>query len=268
MSGLYLGAQEGPLLRGRHVVVTGGSRGLGEQVVRHAAAAGAQVSLCGRNKGSLTGLCDALVTEGLPRPFTRAVDVTVPEELERFVDESVGEHGRLDGAVACAGGARGGALEVARPADWAMTWALNVGHAAGLAAATASHMRASGGGSLVLISSISGWKPGPQAQYGAAKAAQIHLASSLARELDPAGIRVNAVSPGSMLIRGKRWDRMRQEKPEVFDRFLDEMPGRVLVSPQEVAEVVLFLLPEHSRGVSGANIPVDRAQNAPTPEGY
>jgi 3-oxoacyl-[acyl-carrier protein] reductase len=121
---------------------------------------------------------------------------------------------------------------------------------------------------VVVIASISGWKPGPQAQYGAAKAAQIHLVSSLARELGPDGIRVNAVSPGSMLIPGKRWDRMRLDDPVAFDRFRYEFPGRELVSTEEVADVVVFLLSDRSRGVSGANVPVDRAQNSPTADGY
>jgi 3-oxoacyl-[acyl-carrier protein] reductase len=94
------------------------------------------------------------------------------------------------------------------------------------------------------------------------------MVSSLARELGADGIRVNAVSPGSMLIRGKRWDRMREEDPAAFDRFRDEFPGRELVEPREVADVIAFLLSAESRGVTGANIPVDRGQNAPTPDGY
>lgn len=254
--------------QGRHILVTGGSRGLGEQIVRQAASAGATLSVCGRRPESLTALCTTLEDCGLPRPFVRALDVTAPADLERFVVDAAAQHGRLDGVVACAGGARGGALGDASADDWAATFALNAGHAGRLAAASAPHLAASGGGSFVVIASISGWKPGPQPQYGAAKAAQIHLASSLARELGPQGIRVNAVSPGSMLIPGKRWDRMRTEEPQAYERFLKEFPNGKLVSLEEVADVVLFLLSEQSRGISGANIPVDQAQNAPTPDGY
>ncbi|MEV6981735.1 SDR family oxidoreductase [Sphaerisporangium sp. NPDC051017] len=129
-------------------------------------------------------------------------------------------------------------------------------------------MQAAGGGAIVVVSSISGWKPSPQAQYGAAKAAQLHMVSSLARELGGFGLRVNAVSPGSMLIPGKRWDRMRREDPAAFQRFSEEFPGRELVQPDEVADVIAFLLSDESRGVTGVNIPVDKGQNAPTPQGY
>jgi NAD(P)-dependent dehydrogenase (short-subunit alcohol dehydrogenase family) len=121
----------------------------------------------------------------------------------------------------------------------------------------------------VVISSISGWKPGPPVQYGVAKSAQIQLAASLARELGTDGIRVNAVSPGSMLIPGRRWDRMRREDPEAYAGFVaTELPSGAPVAPQEVARVVAFLLSDWSSGISGAHLPVDRAQNAPSPDGY
>ncbi|MEU5417835.1 SDR family oxidoreductase [Streptomyces sp. NPDC020667] len=249
-------------------MVTGGSRGLGQQIVRLLAARGAHVSTCGRRAENLDTLGNALGEEGLPRPFTRALDVTAPEHLERFVADAAAEYGGLHGVVACAGGARGAGVEEATPADWSATWELNAGHSARLAAAAVPYLRSAGGGSMVLIASISGWKPGPQAQYGVAKAGQIHLAASLARELGPDRIRVNAVSPGSMLIPGKRWHRMRSEDPAAFAQFQREFPGGELVDPKEVAEVVAFLLSDLASGISGANIPVDRAQNAPTPQGY
>ncbi|MEO3810754.1 SDR family oxidoreductase [Sphaerisporangium sp. B11E5] len=251
---------------GRRVLVTGGSRGLGEQVVRLLLSEGAGVATCARKPEFLetlrrsSGRADAL--------FTRSLDVAVPGPLEQFVEEAASTLGGLDGVVACAGGARGQGISEATAQDWSATWEVNVGHAARLIATSIPHLRAAGGGSVVVVASISGWKPGPQAQYGAAKAAQIHMVSSLARELAGDGIRVNAVSPGSMLIPGKRWDRMRRDDPPAFDRFRDEFPGRELVLPEEVADVVAFLLSDQSRAVTGANIPVDRGQNAPTPDGY
>ncbi|MEV0615673.1 SDR family oxidoreductase [Nonomuraea sp. NPDC050404] len=252
-------------LTGQRIIVTGGSRGLGEQIVRRLVAEGCQVATCARGQERLDQLAAQLPEHAL---FTRTLDVTAAPLLHEFVAEVAGHFGGLDGVVACAGGARGGMLDSATPQDWTTTWELNVGHTAQLIAAAAPHLRAAGGGSAVIVSSVSGWKPGPQAQYGAAKAAQIHLATSLARELGADGIRVNAVSPGSMLIPGKRWDRMRTEEPEEFAAFTREFPAGQLVDPAEVAAVVAFLLSGAASGISGANIPVDRAQNAPTPDGY
>jgi 3-oxoacyl-[acyl-carrier protein] reductase len=254
-----------PGVRGKRVLVTGGTRGLGEQIVRLLAAEGAQVATCARTPHGLAALAGSLDTP----LFTEPLDVTEPERLEAFVAASAKRFGGLDGVVACAGGSRGGAFEQAQTADWAATWEVNVGHTVRLVRAALPHLRAAGGGSVVVISSISGWKPGPPVQYGVAKSAQIHLAASLARELGPDRIRVNAVSPGSMLIPGRRWDRMRREDPEAFAGFLAaEFPGADPVAPQEVARVVAFLLSDWSSGISGAHLPVDRAQNAPSPDGY
>ncbi|MFE2944696.1 SDR family NAD(P)-dependent oxidoreductase [Streptomyces sp. NPDC059255] len=251
---------------GRRIVVTGGSRGLGEHVVRLLLMEGARVATCARKREPLEALRSSL---GSPDTlFTQSLDVSVPELLERFVEESASALDGLDGVVACAGGARGRGITEATAQDWSATWEMNVGHVARLISTSTPHLRATGGGSIVVVASVSGWKPGPQAQYGAAKAAQIHMVSSLARELAPGGIRVNAVSPGSMLIPGKRWDRMRREDPPAFNRFRAEFPGRELVRPEEVADVIAFLLSDQSRGVTGINLPVDKGQNAPTPEGY
>jgi NAD(P)-dependent dehydrogenase (short-subunit alcohol dehydrogenase family) len=252
-------------LRDKRVLVTGGTRGLGEQIVRLLSAEGVRVATCARTARGL----DALAASMGPGLFTRPLDVTTPEELERFVEDTAERFGGLDGVVACTGGSRGGGFEQADAEDWAATWAVNVGHATRLVRAAVPYLRSAGGGSAVVISSISGWKPGPPAQYSVAKSAQIQLAASLARELGPDGIRVNAVSPGSMLIPGRRWDRMRREEPEAFARFVAaELPGGGPVAPQEVARVVAFLLSDWSSGISGAHLPVDRAQNAPSPEGY
>jgi len=255
----------GPGVHGKRVLVTGGTRGLGEQIVRLLAAEGARVATCARTARDL----DALAASVDSSLFTRPLDVTAPEELEGFAAAAGKRFGGLDGVVACVGGSRGGGFERADADDWAATWDVNVGHAVRLVRAAVPHLRAAGGGSVVVISSISGWKPGPYAQYGVAKSAQIHLAASLARELGPDRIRVNAVSPGSMLIPGRRWDRMRREDPEAFARFVAaELPGGEPVAPLEVARVVAFLLSDWSSGISGAHLPVDRAQNAPSPDGY
>ncbi|MFF7392033.1 SDR family NAD(P)-dependent oxidoreductase [Streptomyces scabiei] len=289
-----------PGMRGKRVVVTGGTRGLGEGVVRLLLAEGARVATCARRTAGLTALGDSLAGEERARLFTEALDVTEPGRLEDFVttaakgfgvlggtakrDGGGGSDGMDDGAdtfdgmdradgfdglVACVGGSRGGAFEQASGADWAATWELNVGHTARLVRAALPHLRTAGGGSVVLIGSVSGWKPGPPAQYGAAKSALIHLAASLARELGPDRIRVNAVSPGSMLIPDRRWDRMRREEPRAYEAFVGrELPTGAPVTPHEVARTVVFLLSDWATGVSGAHLPVDRAQNAPSPDGY
>jgi len=153
-------------------------------------------------------------------------------------------------------------------ADFADSIDANAVHGATAIRAALPHFGRTGGGSVVLVSSVSGWKPSPPAQYAAAKAAVIHMGACLARELGPAGVRVNVVCPGSMLIPGRRWERMMRDDPEGFERFAGEFPAGRLIDPDDVAAVIAFLLSDQARAVNGASIPVDAAQNAPSADGY
>ncbi|MEV4755194.1 SDR family oxidoreductase [Micromonospora sp. NPDC049559] len=253
-------------LDGRAVVITGASRGLGWYVARRLAAENCALAICARGAEPLHEAARRLRDEyGVP-VHAEAVDVTDHDRLTAFVERSAETLGGLHGLVVNAGGGRGGLLDASTPQDWAAVFDVNVVHAATAVRAAAPHL--AGGGSAVLISSISGWKPAPSAQYAAAKAAMIHMSASLARELGPRRIRVNAVSPGSLLIPGGGWDRFRAERPDEYQRFLAEFPTGELVDPDDVAAVVAFLLSARARAVSGANIPVDAAQNAPSALGY
>jgi 3-oxoacyl-[acyl-carrier protein] reductase len=126
-------------------------------------------------------------------------------------------------------------------------------------------MQIRGGGSAVSIASISGWKPAPRAQYGAAKAGEIFLAGALAWELAPHRIRVNTISPGSIMFSGGGWDRIRASQPDRFAEFeRREFPWQRLGTPEEIADVVVFVLSERASWINGANIPVDGAQGRPS----
>ncbi|HLL68038.1 MAG TPA: SDR family oxidoreductase [Micromonosporaceae bacterium] len=255
-------------LAGRAVIVTGASRGLGRSVAERLADEGCNLALCARRQGPLEDLAEGLRERHGVRVHAAAVDVTDHDRLAAFIAESAAQLGRLHGLVANAGGGRGGSLEDSTAADWSATFNVNVVHAATATRAAVPRFVRDGSASVVLVSSVSGWKPAPSAPYSSAKAATIHLGACLARELGPAGVRVNVVCPGSMLIPGKRWDRMRLEDPVRFDKFLNEFPGRQLIGPDEVAAVIAFLLSNQSRAVNGASIAVDGAQNSPTADGY
>src|SRR5262245_51095330 len=251
-------------LRGARALVTGGSRGIGFAVAEALAAEGAGVGIVARDADGLAAAADRLSAHGAPMA-TVAADVTDTAALAAAVDQIAGALGGLDHLVANVGGTVGGNLADSAPGDFTATFALNAGHAAELIRSGLPYVRQSGGGSCVIISSITGMRPAPRTAYAAAKAAEIHLAATAAQELAPAGVRVNCVSPGSIMFPGGGWESFKQQNPDGFATFVaTQFPFGRLGSLPEVADVVTFLLSDRASWVSGANVAVDGAQIYPS----
>ncbi len=256
-------------LNGKRALITGGSRGIGFAVARSLAAEGVAVGLIARDAGGLAEAARTL-TAGGGSVVTAAADVTDTAALRRAVDEIAAGLGGLDHLVANAGGTVGGGNLLSDVDDaFTATFALNAGHAAELIRAGLPHLRSAGGGAVVIISSITGLRPAPRTAYAAAKAAEIHLAATAAQELASAGVRVNAVSPGSIVFPGGGWDSFRRSSPDGYAAFeAAQFPSGRLGLPEEVADVVTFLLSARASWVTGANVVVDGAQIYPGPRRF
>jgi 3-oxoacyl-[acyl-carrier protein] reductase len=257
-------------LTGKRALITGATRGIGRAIAERLAAEGCSIAICARDGEAVEDAAADLARAHGVTVHGEAVDVTDAAALEAFVAGAAGALGGLDLLVANAGGSAGGErLDDAGADDWRTTLDLNVVHAAVAARAATAPMRAAGGGAMVFVASISGTRPQPRAQYAAAKAAEIHLAASLARELGPDGIRVNALSPGSILFPGGGWDNRRRNDTEAFEAWVrGEFPLGRLGRAEEVADVACFLLSARASWISGANVVVDGAQNQPGMAGW
>jgi 3-oxoacyl-[acyl-carrier protein] reductase len=250
-------------LGGKRAIVTGGSRGIGRAIALGLAAEGVAVAIGARDLDGVTATVTELHGYGVAA-YGEAVDVTDPDALEAFVLSSADALGGLDLLVANAGALSGGPqLSAIDGTDWRYTLDINVTHPAIAARAAQPLMAANGGGAMLFMASIAGMHAWTRPHYGAAKAAEIHLASSLALALAGDGIRVNVISPGSIMFPGSNWERLAEDE-EAFNRWLDhEFPFKRLGTDQEIADVACFLLSERASWVTGINVPVDGGQTAP-----
>lgn len=248
-------------LKGKVAMVSGASRGIGRAIALGFAAEGCRLSLCARGQDGLT-LVGQEVRHLGAEALTLAVDVVNESDARRWVAETRNRFGKVDILVNNVGGSRPGGNLAASREDWHGGFTLNFFSALDLCRLVVPLMREQQGGCVINIASIYGREWGGPMTYNAAKAALISLSKEMARELAPQGIRVNSVAPGSILFPGGSWEKRQKENPEAIAAFVKaEIPFGRFGTPEEVADVVVFLASDRARWVSGACINVDGCQS-------
>ncbi len=253
-------------LSGKSILITGGSRGIGRATALALAREGARLALVARGAEQLARAAAEIRALGAD-VFTFEADLATEGAAAAATQEAIDALGGLDGLIANAGGSFG-AREIGESTmpDWEKTYRFNVLHSIEALQAARPALAASGQGAAVFIASISGRAPAQRgAQYAAAKAALIQSARSLAWELGPERIRVNTVSPGSILFPGGGWERTRAERPDDFAAFeQNDFPWQRLGTDTEVADVVTFLVSPRALWINAADIHVDGGQRRPS----
>lgn len=251
-------------LRGKVVVITGGSRGIGRAIALTCAAEGANIALCARSQEGIDATIAEIQAQGV-QAFGLVSDVTEGKEVEQFISASADALGAIDIVINNVGGSKGKGLIGSSDEEWEGTFDVNLFHAVRVSRSAVPYMQKQGGGSIVIISSISGQKPSPSIQYGAAKAAEIFLSGALALELGALHIRVNTLCPGSVIFPGGGWVRHQERDPKGFQKFqTEEFPLGRLGTPEEIARVVAFVASPAGGWINGAMIPVDGGQQHPS----
>jgi len=238
-------------LDGRRALVTGASRGIGAAVARALDAAGARVALAARDRQALDGVAAGLVHDPLVLP----VDLSDPDAPARLAAEALAGLDGVDVLVNNAALAARLATEETGAELVDRLYAVNVRAPILLVGALVPSMRAGGGGSIVNVTSVSGLVGTPRrAAYAATKGALDAVTRSLAMELGPDAIRVNAVAPG--VVDTHMWAANKQI-PGVIEGVEAQTPLRRWSTPEDVADVIVFLASDAARFVTGETVSAD-----------
>jgi NAD(P)-dependent dehydrogenase (short-subunit alcohol dehydrogenase family) len=242
------------------VIVTAAARGIGRVITETLVAAGARVHVCDVDAAALTALQSTLPSVGIT-----VADVADPAQVDQLFADAAAHLGGLDILINNAGIAGPtGPVESLSLADWERTLAINITGQFLCTRRAVPLLKAAGGGLIVNLASAAGVFGFPnRTPYAASKWAVVGFTNSLAMELGPHNIRVNAICPG--LVEGERIDRVIAAKATAEGRTLDETRTqitqqnsmRTFVTAQDVANLILFLASPAGNKISGQALQVD-----------
>ena len=245
--------------RGLRVLVTAGASGIGRAIAETFAGAGARIFICDIDRKALAAFGGAHPDMG-----TIVADVAVPSDVDAMIAAAAAHLGGLDVLVNNAGIAGPtAAVEDISVADWDRTIAIDLNGMFYCTRRAVPLLKAAGGGSIINLSSVAG-RLGfrMRTPYAAAKWAVVGFTKSLAIELGPSNIRVNAIQPG--IVQGERMDRVIEAKAAALgiseDEFEQQLVSSVslrkMVTAQDIAAMALFLATPAGASISGQALSV------------
>ncbi len=254
-------------LTDRVALVTGASMGIGLAVATRLAEEGCHVAMVARRPGPLEEAAADIAAATGRDIIALPGDMTSWDDAERVAAETIEHFGHVDIAVPNAGSSPGGLLEDLTPEQWDGSLNLKfMGHVRTVRAVI-GHMRERGSGNITMVVGNDGLKPSHwELAAGVANAADHNFASSIAIQYAPHGIRVNTVNPGPVAT--TRWDTLEKafardkgiSQDRAHELTLSSLPLGYICTPEEVADVVVFLASDRASYINGAHVPVDGGQ--------
>ena len=244
-----------PSLEGRAVLITGGATGIGASLVEHFARQGARVAFFDVQDEAASALAEMLAVEGCAKPLYFHCDLTDLDALKTSFERAIAALGTVDVLVNNAADDRRHATEDVTPEIWESLMAINLRPQFFAIQAVLPQMKAAGRGAIINMSSISWIIPTVGLPvYIAAKAGIVGLTRTLAHELGPKGIRVNAVLPGAIATEKQKrlW-----YTPETVERIFNGQALKRQIEPDEVARLVLFLAADDSSAITNQSYVID-----------
>ena len=242
-------------LKGKRVIVTGGSRGIGRAICRHFAREGATIATCARGDATLGEALAEYRALGA-ESHGAALDVRDKAALTDWFNAMASAMGGVDIVISNVSTR----LSPESPTWWEDTFAADLMQHVTLMQLAKPHFKTGGGGSAVFIASIAAsltTLPPMEEAYGAMKAGLVNLVGQWASQLAKSNIRVNAVSPGPILFPGGFWDQVGQANPAMLERAAQLPAMGRLGTDEEVAKVTVFLASPAASYVTGSNVRID-----------
>ncbi len=251
-------------LKGKVALVAGASQGMGRATALGFAREGAKVSICARGEGLLNEAAQMIRRETGGEVLAMAADMTRPEDIQRFVAETVEQFGRLDIVVTNAGGPPPGEFMKFTDEDWEKAFHLSFMSALRLTREAVPHMRKVGGGRVINISSYAVKEPIPGLVLSnAIRSAVVGLAKTLSRELAKDGILINTVCPGRInterarKLNQARAERLKRPVEEINREMAAEVPLGRYGTAEETADLIVFLGSDRASYITGTTIQID-----------